>query len=292
MAFSFPRTVAEKDGFITVKHSLEISAPRYVLIVPHDSSRLAFPDEVKRFFPQNSDLLHQVLEIKRDKGVRELASYIIQTVPGGIAVMVEVARGILDLNRRAEKSLGTVISKEIPGNLKDALYKIHDSIIHSIDQIIAIVPLDSRILCLHSMQTNPLDDAKAEFDDESMRSYVATREATIGVGPEMKVDIITGPKGEENFADLEMKNVLAGFFDQSGIPWVENYPYATERDIHKTTDYMIARPRKVLAIDFPKQFLCKGEAKDKTLSMVKTSADPQKIQKIGNIFAEVLKRCS
>lgn len=286
----FPHTQAEAQGFISVQHSLDSADLRYFLLVPHDSSRLAFPDEVTKFFPQDEDLLRRVLEIKRDKGSRELAKYIISHVPGGIAAYVDVARGILDLNRTPEFALGSVISPDISEDAKKMLINIHQSIIQSIDELLAALPPKAKMLCLHSMETNELQKAKAECAKESMLKYISCREENVGVGPEMKVDMITGPKGEEDLADLKMKNTLAALFEKNGIPWAENEPYATERNVHKSTDYMLARPGNVLVVDFPKHFLCTGEAKDKTLSMVHAQADQAKIKKAGKILAEALEQ--
>ncbi|MFA5829784.1 MAG: hypothetical protein WC843_04810 [Candidatus Gracilibacteria bacterium] len=288
MSINLPKTRAETKGWISVQHSLSSASPRYFLLVPHDSSRLAFPDEVKKFFPKEVDLLKQVLEIKRDKGPKALTDYIINHVPGGIAVSIEVARGILDLNRRPEFALGTVINPDISEDAKKILLDIHESIIESIEQLLAVLPETAKMLCLHSMHTNLLPDVKAGFSKKELQAYILSRENGVGVGPETKVDIITGPKDEEDLADLKMRDIFGTLFEKNCIPWAENEPYAAERNIHKTTDYMIARPGRVLVMDFPKRFLCKGSVSDKTLSMVNTEPDPAKIKKIGEIFVEAL----
>jgi hypothetical protein len=290
---------AEKEGLVTVSHSIPKPAGsktvrfedvKYLLLDPHGGTQIPMAHDAGKYLPDDLQLLQSLIHKEKDAGIPELAEDILMRVPGGMAINVNFARAIIDANRTPEHAAGKIITPDAPADVKRILHDFHGKALAAIDDIIAQIPPGTKILCLHSMKTNYVDDIEVGHEIESIRSFIAAWEKSIGASAATPLCIIVGPEGEEGIADLGMKNAVAQVFQQQQIVSSVNDPFKTERNKHKTTDYMLTRPGDVLALDLPKDLLCTGQASDRTFSYMHSKADPAKVAKAGEAISEALKK--
>lgn len=177
---------AEQKGFITVSSSIpEGGVVKYLLIEPHGSANLEpFPQIVRKHLVHDEKVLHDYLQMEKDKGASELSREILRNLPGGIAVNVEVARGVLDLNRIPQRTINYIVDSHAPEEVFKTLLDIYHSILKAIADIIAALPPEARIICLHTMKANTRERAselfrKLTFDTAKIREYLDECERSI-----------------------------------------------------------------------------------------------------------------
>lgn len=289
----------EEGGLITISHSIpkqkhsktmDFRDIKYLLIDPHGSSQIPLEDKADLYLPSDSQLIHALIQGEKDAGVPELCADILQRVPDGMTINVNFSRAILDANRTPEYALGKIVTPESPEMVSRMLHDIHRKALTAIDNVIGRLPPHVKILCLHSMKTNYVEDPEIAADIQIIRSYLEAWEQSIGMAPHTPVCLLLGPEGEEALADMKMKDAVEDVFRKEHIATKVDDPYKTVRNKDKTTDYMLARPGSILALDFPKDLLCRGSAGDHTFSYISSEADPVKVSKMGEILAKALRR--
>lgn len=269
------------------KNIKDLAKTRLLIIEPHGSDNFGPFSKIKFSLPDDTQTLKDYLHLKKDTGAPELAQELLRLIPGTVVVSIITARGLVDMNRSFEFSLANFFDEDSKNFL---LKEIYEPITNAIDKLILSIPKSARILCLHSMNTNVNKKILIDKSSESIKNYIECHQNNVGITPKTNIDIISGPEGHEDLADLRMRDTLKEILLKNGYEVNENFPYRTEFGKHKTTDYMQLRPGKVIAIDFAKDLICEGSSDEKTFSYTKSKADKGKTEKVAVLIAKAIEK--
>lgn len=292
------RTLIETSDYLAFTHSIEKPLHRktinpgdvkYVLLDVHGSHNMPFPIAVEKHLPQDNELMQHLNSLEADAGVPALTNQIVQQVPGGMGIHVNVARSILDGNRILSHAVRGVLHPDAPAEVKNILADIHRQFIDSIDRFIASLHPKTKLVCLHSMWPNtPVNQQTLAHDPESIRAYIYSYESCLNSGVSRNVCFISPPEANKAATDVEMTNAFGSALNQTGIHWEKDKPFRAEAK-DQTTRYALNHPHHTFIVDIPKHLLCEGERTDKTFSCF-SKPDSSKVNKIALSMAEALSR--
>jgi hypothetical protein len=291
------RNPASRENHIAIAHSLpgRKNIPpdkvRYILVnrhSPKDPLGFEFPNRIAKHFPKNGATFSDYLRSEQDAGIHQLIEQILDSVPGGLAINVQVNRGIVDANRvHHNKAIRNILAPDTPITIKYELALIHRKIMEVIAHFVNLVPAQTPIFDLHSMEPFSTPN-QPPLSHDGIADYLnAYKLRPINDQTRRFTDIIVGIEGQSPVADMRTSNIIAKEHKAAGINTAFNKPYDTGPDY---PDYLMMQKHqnRVSAIDHLKTDFCGGSGEDRTFDTTHPVVMPSKVELIAEIYQEVL----
>ncbi len=299
MINTFSLHPAVRENHVTIADSIpgrgkiDPAKVRYFLINRHSPKRplgFEFPNRIAKHFPQDEELFSRYLRSEQDAGVHQLTSQILDSVPGGLTINVQVNRGIVDTNRiHVSNAIRNILADGTPLSIKLELAFIHRKIMELIRFFVDRLPPETPIIDLHSMEPFSTPD-QPPLSPETIPAYLkAYKTRVLDDTTRRRTDIMTGTKGQPPVADISTSNIIAQELEKAGINPAVNHPYDLG-PIHGDYTTMLQRPGHVSAVDHLKTDLCKGSGEDCSFDTTHPIVDIGKIISMADIYKEILAR--